>query len=103
MGKQMIREAHRQTFRVLCGDARSVLRTLEAGSVDMCMTSPPYWRHREYDVARLGQEESCDEYITRLCEILDEVKRLLKPMGSLWLNIGDTYDAKKLVGVPWRV
>lgn len=93
----------RAQFRTVCGDANDVLRTLEAASIDMCITSPPYWRHREYDTQGIGLEPTYDQYITKLCAILDEVKRVLKPAGSLWLNIGDTYDAKALVGVPWRV
>src|SRR5262245_60468765 len=103
MRHHVIRDAPEQFFRVLCGDAHSVLQTLEPGSIDVCMTSPPYWRHREYDVAGLGQEKSCSEYVARLCNVLDEVRRVLKAAGSLWLNIGDTYDAKRLTGVPWRV
>ena len=69
----------------------------------MCMTSPPYWGHREYDAHGIGQEPTHAEYVMNLCNILQEVKRILKPQGSLWLNIGDSYDEKNLVGVPWRV
>jgi site-specific DNA-methyltransferase (adenine-specific) len=90
-------------FRVMCGDALGLLKTLPPSSVDMCMTSPPYWGHREYDVSGIGQETTHETYIDRLCAVLQEVKRVLKPKGSLWLNIGDSYDAKNLVGIPWRV
>jgi DNA modification methylase len=90
-------------FRVLCGEALELLSTLPSSSVDMCMTSPPYWGHREYDVSGIGQETTHGAYIDHLCAILQEVKRVLKPKGSLWLNIGDSYDAKSLVGIPWRV
>jgi DNA modification methylase len=90
-------------FQVLCGGALQILRTLPAGSADMCMTSPPYWGHREYDVHGIGQEETYTAYVLALCEILEEVKRVLRPQGSLWLNIGDSYDAKCQVGIPWRV
>ena len=93
----------RPHFQVLCGDALQILRTLPAASVDMCMTSPPYWGHREYDVPGIGQEPSYAAYVLALCGILAEVKRVLKPEGSLWLNIGDSYDAKSQVGIPWRV
>jgi site-specific DNA-methyltransferase (adenine-specific) len=91
------------TFDVICGDALDVLEKFPANSVDMCMTSPPYWGHREYENNGIGQEETCNDYVTALCSIISEVKRVLKPEGSLWLNIGDTYDAKNLVGIPWRV
>src|SRR2546423_515937 len=85
-------------FRVICGDALPVLRNLPPESIDMCMTSPPYWGHREYDENGVGLEPMPSLYIERLCEILNAVKRVLKPEGSLWLNIGDSYQDKQLVG-----
>lgn len=91
------------TYRVLCGDALSILATLPESSVDMCMTSPPYWGHREYEVDGIGNEPTYGAYIRGLGNILEQVKRVLKPEGSLWLNIGDSYDNKSLIGVPWRV
>lgn len=91
------------TYRVLCGDALSILATLPQSSVDMCMTSPPYWGHREYEVDGIGNEPTYGAYIRGLGNILEQVKRVLKPEGSLWLNIGDSYDNKSLIGVPWRV
>ena len=91
------------SFRVLCGNALDVLKAIPANSVDMCMTSPPYWGHREYDVAGIGQEPTYGAYVAALSKVLREVKRVLKPEGSLWLNIGDSYDDKSLVGIPWRV
>lgn len=93
----------RPTVRLFTGEAFEVLSAFPGASVDMCMTSPPYWRHREYDTAGLGQEGTPGEYVDSLCRVLSEVGRVLKPEGSLWLNLGDTYDAKGLVGVPWRV
>lgn len=89
--------------RVLEGDAITILRTLPSESVDMCMTSPPYWGHREYDADGIGQEATFYGYIANLTAILDEVKRVLAPRGSLWLNLGDTYRNKSLIGIPWRV
>lgn len=93
----------RPHFRVLEGDSLTILRTLPSESVDMCVTSPPYWGHREYDADGIGQEATFPAYITNLSAILDEVKRVLKPRGSLWLNLGDTYRNKSLIGIPWRV
>lgn len=90
-------------YRVICGNALDALKSMSEASVDMCMTSPPYWRHREYDAEGIGQEPAYPAYVDSLCGILSEVKRVLKPQGSLWLNIGDSYDAKNLVGIPWRV
>ncbi len=91
------------TYRVLCGDAKTVLTEIAAASVDMCMTSPPYWGHREYEVEGIGLEDDVSSYVANLCNVLAEVKRVLKPSGSLWLNIGDSYSDKNLMGVPWRV
>lgn len=93
----------RPTYRVLRGSSLEVLRAFDADSIDMCITSPPYWGHREYDGKGIGLEKTRDEYIASLCEILNEVKRVLKPTGSLWLNIGDTYRGKNLNGIPWRI
>src|SRR5260370_20664402 len=58
----------------------------------MVMTSPPYWALRDYGVdGQLGLELSFEEYINKLCDIFDEVKRVLKTDGTCWVNIGDTY------------
>ncbi len=82
---------------ILEGDALSVLKTLPEESVDMVMTSPPYWALRDYGVdGQLGLEPSFEEYISNLCDIFDEVKRVLKKEGSCWVNLGDTYSGNKL-------
>jgi site-specific DNA-methyltransferase (adenine-specific) len=85
------------------GDAYQVLRALPENSVDCCMTSPPYWGHRQYSKTGIGLEKNLHEYVSKLIQILIEVKRVLKPTGSLWLNLGDSYVSKGLMGVPWRV
>jgi DNA modification methylase len=87
----------------VCGDALAVLRSWPASCVDFCMTSPPYWGHREYSGGGIGLEASCSDYISNLCAVFSEVGRVLKPIGSLWLNLGDSYSNKTLMGVPWRV
>jgi DNA modification methylase len=92
-----------KNFVLYHGDALSVLKGLPERSVDCCVTSPPYWGHREYETAGIGQESAVGHYIQSLSAILFEVRRVLKREGSLWLNIGDTYESKQLVGVPWRV
>jgi DNA modification methylase len=99
------RSNRKKEYRVLCGNALHALKALNSASVDMCITSPPYWGHREYDdgVDGLGREKTHQEYAEGLCEILAEVRRVLTPQGSLWLNLGDSYSSKKLVGVPWRI
>ena len=87
----------------LCGDALHVLRELQSKSIDCCMTSPPYWGHRQYATTGIGLEDDFRRYVRDLAAICAEVKRVLKDTGSFWLNIGDTYDAKRLLGIPWRV
>ena len=64
---------------------------------------PPYWGQRTYSGRGIGLEETHGEYIENLLTIIAEVKRVLKPTGSFWLNIGDTYHRKSLMGIPWRV
>ena len=110
----IISEQHGATFReyrrgdgltplLLLGDANVVLAELPAGSVDCVMTSPPYWGKREYENGGIGQETTSMEYIDALEKVFLQVKRVLKPSGSFWLNIGDTYSDKGLAGIPWRV
>ena len=58
----------------------------------MCMTSPPYWALRDYGVeGQLGLEPTFNQYISNLCDIFDEVKRVLRDDGTCWVNLGDTY------------
>jgi DNA modification methylase len=87
----------------LCGDSLATLKELPSDSIDFCMTSPPYWGQRQYSSGGIGLEEKYQDYITYLLNIFKEVQRVLKPMGSFWLNLGDTYENKSLVGIPWRV
>ena len=105
--------------RIVIGNAMDVLRTLDEESIDVCVTSPPYWSVRDYgtDPIVIGGDSECEhdwdesnhclkccawkgqlglepdplEYIEHLCVIFDEVKRVLKPTGSCGVNIGDTY------------
>jgi site-specific DNA-methyltransferase (adenine-specific) len=89
---------------VLCGDALAVLKELPADAVDTIVTSPPYYRQRDYgDARQVGQEASVDGYVERLVEIFAAARRVTKPSGSLWLVIGDKYQRGQLLGIPWRV
>lgn len=85
------------------GDSLEVLRRISDSSVDCCVTSPPYWQKRQYENGGIGLEASPQEYIDSLYAIICEVKRVLKPSGAFWLNIGDSYHNKSLQGIPWRV
>jgi site-specific DNA-methyltransferase (cytosine-N4-specific) len=122
---------HRST--IYQGDALTVLRRLPADSVRCVVTSPPYWGLRDYGIAeQIGLEETLPQFIHRLVAVFAEVKRVLTPDGTLWLNIGDGYTSgnrrwrapdkknparamdvrpdtpeglkpKDLLGVPWRL
>lgn len=88
--------------KILQGDSLEVLKTLPDESVDCVITSPPYWALRDYGVnGQLGLEPTFQEYITKLCDIFDEVKRVLKKDGTCWVNLGDTYggSGKGAMGV----
>jgi DNA modification methylase len=89
---------------VLTGDVRERLGDLPDDSVHMAMTSPPYWNLRDYGHDdQLGLEASPEEYVEHIADVLDAVARVLRPDGSLWLNLGDTYDSKDLQQIPARV
>jgi DNA modification methylase len=85
------------------GDATTVLETLQSHSVDMCLTSPPYWGQRQYSTKGIGMELTFDAYVESLGQVFAEVYRVLKPEGSLWLNLGDVYENKSLKLLPHRV
>jgi site-specific DNA-methyltransferase (cytosine-N4-specific) len=120
-------------IQIIVGDSKEVLKRIPDNSVQSCITSPPYWGLRDYDVNnQVGAESSLEDYIQNLVKIFREVRRLLTPDGTLWLNLGDSYTSggrtwrapdkknpgrkmdyrpptpeglkpKDLVGVPWRV
>lgn len=80
--------------RVLFGDALDVLRGMEAESVDCVFTSPPYWGLRDYGAeGQIGLEATPEEYVARLVQVFGEVRRVLKPGGTVALNLGDSYSA----------
>lgn len=98
--------------QVFVGDAATRLKDLPEASVDCVVTSPPYFRLRNYGVdGQLGLERHVDDWVQSLREVLSELHRVLTPTGSLWLNLGDTYArneadgaaAKSLVLAPERV
>lgn len=77
---------------ILPGDCLDVMGTMPDASVQMCVTSPPYWGLRDYGVAgQLGLERTPDEYVARMVAVFREVKRVLRDDGTLWLNLGDSY------------
>jgi site-specific DNA-methyltransferase (cytosine-N4-specific) len=118
---------------IIIGDAQKALLSFPDNIFQMCVTSPPYWGLRDYGVSnQIGAEQEVDQYISNLVGIFREVKRTLKPDGTLWLNIGDSYTSgnrrwrdadkknparamnyrpptpeglkpKDLIGVPWKL
>lgn len=93
--------------KVFFGDCRESMRKMiaEGMKVQMCVTSPPYFGLRDYrHPGQLGLEPTPEEYVTAMVEVFQLVRRLLADDGVLWLNLGDSYAAKKqLLGMPWRV
>ena len=94
-------------YELHLGDCESVMAGMKAGSVNCVVTSPPYWQQREYDVDHdfaqfvVGNEPDPESYVERIRQIFHAVKRVLADDGSLWLNLGDKYVNKDLVGLPW--
>lgn len=115
------------------GDALTVLQRLPSESVQCAVTSPPYWGLRDYNNPdQIGLEETMPQFINRLCAVFSEMRRVLRPDGVFWLNIGDGYTSgnrgwrapdkknparamdvrpgtpdglksKDLLGIPWRL
>jgi len=92
-----------ETNIIHVGDNVEILRSLPDNSVDMCVTSPPYYNQRDYkNDNQIGTEDTVELFVEKLCEVFGEVHRVLKDTGSLWVNIADTYDKKRLLQVPSR-
>lgn len=86
---------------ILVGDALEQLRRLPDRSVDMVLTSPPYFRLRNYQHdQQIGLEAAVQDWVGRLADILADVERVLVPTGTLWLNLGDTYATHPAQGAP---
>lgn len=80
------------SIRILQGDCRDMLRTLPDASVQCCVTSPPYWRQRDYGMpGQIGLEETPEAYVATLVDVFDGVRRVLKADGTLWLNLGEKW------------
>lgn len=118
---------------IFAGDALTVLRRLQSGSVRCIVTSPPYWGLRDYGIEeQIGLEKSMSQFLHRLVSVFAEARRVLADDGTLWLNIGDGYTSgnrgyrapdkknparamsvrpdtpdglkpKDLIGIPWRL
>ena len=100
--------------KIYVGDCREILKDFAAKKYDTCVTSPPYFNQRDYDVdGQLGLETSPADYIDALAAVFAEVYRVLRDDGTCWLNIGDSYayaayppmgiKPRDLLGIPWRL
>lgn len=104
--------------KILVGDCAEQLKSLESGSVNCCVTSPPYYGLRDYGCeGQIGLEETPDAFIAKLVNVFREVKRVLANDGTLWVNMGDSYAGggggnynkecllkpKDLIGIPWKL
>jgi site-specific DNA-methyltransferase (cytosine-N4-specific) len=79
-------------LQIEVGDNLAVLPSLPKECVQCCVTSPPYWGSRDYDhPAQIGAEASPEDYVRNLVLVFREVRRVLRPDGTLWLNVGDGY------------
>jgi DNA modification methylase len=120
-------------WNVIEGDCREVMRRLPEQSVQTCITSPPYFGLRDYGHdGQIGLEPTPDDFVAAMVEVFCEVRRVLKDDGTVWLNLGDSYNGsgpsggdgkqytnigsqgtttkrvaglkrKDLIGIPWRV
>ena len=98
-----MRSMHLETNIIHVGDNIFHLTNIPDNSVDMCVTSPPYYNLRDYkNSGQIGAENTVRDFVDNLVEVFDEIHRILKPTGSCWVNIGDTYDKKRLLQVPSR-
>ncbi|HWP88012.1 MAG TPA: site-specific DNA-methyltransferase, partial [Burkholderiales bacterium] len=86
---------------LLTGDCREQMGTLPAGSVQTCVTSPPYYGLRKYgdDVREIGQEATPAAYVAALVAVFEEVKRVLRDDGTCWVNLGDSYAMNGIPGL----
>lgn len=94
-----------ENMQLHIGDAcEMITQHIDSDSVQMCVTSPPYWKLRDYGNSRqIGSESTPEEYIKNILIVTDQIKRCLRQDGTFWLNLGDTYHDRQLAGIPWRV
>jgi len=82
--------------KIIQGNCLTVLKTLPDNSVDCCITSPPYWGLRDYGHEKqLGSEKHFKDFVNNLCNVFDEIKRVLKNTGTCFVNLGDTFNGYK--------
>jgi len=81
---------------IIQGNTLEVLKNIPDNSINMVITSPPYWGLKDYGMqGQLGLERTFKEYINNICNVFDEAKRVLRKEGTCWVNISDTYSANR--------
>lgn len=104
-------------IKIIRGDSLQIIRALPRESVNCVITSPPYWGLRDYGrIAQIGLEATPGSYIKKIISIMDQIWHILRPDGTCWLNLGDSYagalnkkawefplKTKDLIGLPWRI
>jgi len=88
--------------RIVCGDSNQLLQEIPDGSINLVVTSPPYFQQRDYDGLGMGNEKKLEDYLENLIRIFTECVRITKENGSLVFNIGDKYEESSLLLVPYR-
>lgn len=92
--------------RIYCGDALELCERLPESAISCVVTSPPYWRQRDYGVhSQIGKEASPEEYVNAVASVFRVLRRALSPFATVWLNLGDTFGARprQLLLLPSRV
>ena len=84
--------------KIICGNALTVLREMPDNLVNCVITSPPYWRLRDYGVeGQLGLEKTPEEYVQKMVDLFREVRRVLRDDGTCWINLGDSYSSGGII------
>lgn len=84
------------SYQILQGNCLDLLKDLEEKSINTCITSPPYYGLRDYGVNnQFGREETIDEFVNNLVKVFQEVRRVLRDDGTVWLNLGDSYGGQR--------
>lgn len=88
--------------KIRCGDSARLLKQIPDSSIDLVITSPPYYLQRSYGGGETGGERNVKEYVDAIMEVFLECVRVTKDTGSIVFNIGDKYIGGKLELIPWR-
>src|SRR4051812_23786893 len=92
--KQPKAKPKKRNGKVLVGNALTLLHEMQPDRFQTCVTSPPYWGLRDYGIpGQIGAEMNLADYLNHLTMVFAEVRRVMRPDGTLWLNIGDSYTS----------